>query len=193
MRWDGVNPPAPRGRKNSPKACLVFAIALRQSRVPRRGWEGSGGGDAGLNRVRYWYRLLLHIIAARFDHWSRYSRLSVGIPSRRGNGRATHSFSNTHKSWPTRATIPDRCRLTSATAISSTRCDTPSCRPAGSRTSGDDIRGGITPPVGAGSRVRRGLKSREQYSTSTELIPKVKARLGRIGVDRWIRHSQAAA
>ena len=30
-------------------------------------------------------------------------------------------------------------------------------------------------------------------STSTELIPKVKARLGRIGIDKWLRHSQAAA
>jgi len=29
-----------------------------------------GGGDAGLNRIRYRHRLLLHIIAARFDHWS---------------------------------------------------------------------------------------------------------------------------
>ena len=52
---------------------------------------------------------------------------------------------------------------------------------------------GLPPPVGAGSRVRRGRKSREQYSTSTELIPKVKARLGRIGIDKWLRHSQAAA
>ena len=40
--------------------------------------------------------------------------------------------------WPTRATIRGRCRLTLATATSSTRCDTPSCRRAGSRTSGDD-------------------------------------------------------
>ena len=47
-------------------------------------------------------------------------------------------------------------------------------------------------PVGAGSRVRRGRKSREQYSTSTELIPKVKARVGRIGIDKWLRHSLAA-
>ena len=39
---------------------------------------------------------------------------------------------------PTRATIRGRCRLTSATAIFSTRCDTPSCRRAGSRTFGDD-------------------------------------------------------
>ena len=38
--------------------------------------------------------------------------------------------------WPTRATIRERCRLTSVTATSSTRCDTPSCRRAGSRTSG---------------------------------------------------------
>ena len=36
-----------------------------------------------------------------------------------------------------KATIPERCRLTSATATSSTRCDIPSCRRAGSRTSGD--------------------------------------------------------
>ena len=43
--------------------------------------------------------------------------------------------------WPTRATIRERCRLTSATATSSTRCDTPSCRRAGSRTSGADGHG----------------------------------------------------
>ena len=41
--------------------------------------------------------------------------------------------------WPTRATIRERCRLTSATATSSTRCDTPSCRRAGLRTFGDDL------------------------------------------------------
>ena len=35
-----------------------------------------------------------------------------------------------------RATIRERCR--SAIAISSTPCDTPSCRRAGSKTSGDD-------------------------------------------------------
>ena len=40
---------------------------------------------------------------------------------------------------------PGACRPTSATETSSTRCDTPSCRRAGSRTSGDDIRGGFTP------------------------------------------------
>ena len=39
---------------------------------------------------------------------------------------------------PTKATIPERYRPTSATATSSTRCDTPSCRRAGSRTSGSD-------------------------------------------------------
>gem|GEM_PF-5985288 len=39
----------------------------------------------------------------------------------------------------TKATIPGRCRLTSATATSSTPCDTPSCRRAGSRTSGGDL------------------------------------------------------
>ena len=37
-----------------------------------------------------------------------------------------------------RLRLPGRCRLTSATATSSTRCDTPSCRRAGSKTSGDD-------------------------------------------------------
>jgi hypothetical protein len=52
---------------------------------------------------------------------------------------------------------------------------------------------GLPPAVGAGSRVRRGQKSREQYSTSTELIPKVKARLGRIGIDEWLRRPLAKA
>jgi len=37
-----------------------------------------------------------------------------------------------------KATIRGRSRLTSATATSSTRCDIPSCRRAGSRTSGND-------------------------------------------------------
>jgi len=41
--------------------------------------------------------------------------------------------------WLTKATIPGRCRLTSATATSSTPCDTPSSRRAGSRTSGGDL------------------------------------------------------
>jgi len=37
-----------------------------------------------LNRVRYRYRLLPHIIAARFDHWP----LAVTDPAIRRNGRA---------------------------------------------------------------------------------------------------------
>ena len=49
--------------------------------------------------------------------------------------------------WPTRATIRERCRLTSATATSSTRCDTPSCRRAGSRTSSDDTSTGQPQPL----------------------------------------------
>ena len=42
--------------------------------------------------------------------------------------------------WPTRATIRERCKLILATATSSTRCDTPSCRRAGSRISGAPAR-----------------------------------------------------
>ena len=40
--------------------------------------------------------------------------------------------------WPTRATTRGRCRPIWATRISSTRCATPSCRPIGSRISGDN-------------------------------------------------------
>jgi len=46
--------------------------------------EETVGGDAGLNRVRYRYRLLPRIIAARFGHWSRCSN----DPAIRRDGRA---------------------------------------------------------------------------------------------------------
>ena len=38
-----------------------------------------------------------------------------------------------------------------------------------------------------------GAGENHAHNTSTELIPKVKARHGRIGIDKWLRHSQAAA
>jgi hypothetical protein len=41
--------------------------------------------------------------------------------------------------WPMPATTPGRCRHGSATRTSSTRCDTPSWRRTGSRTSGDSV------------------------------------------------------
>jgi len=44
--------------------------------------------------------------------------------------------------WPTRATTPARCKPTSVTEISSTRCVIPSCHRRGSRTSGGDMRQG---------------------------------------------------
>ena len=47
---------------------------------------------------------------------------------------------------PTRATIRERCRPTSGTGVFSTLSDTPSCRPAVSRISGDRTRGPATPP-----------------------------------------------
>ena len=64
--------------------------------------------------------------------------------------------------WPTRATIRGRCRPTSATRISSTRCATPSCRPIGSRISGGaDCRlqelDGATRPLRL--RCRRGMEA----------------------------------
>ena len=58
-----------------------FARAL-QSKARVGG--GPGGGDAGWNRVRYRYRLLLHVIAARVDYWSRNST----DPANRRNERA---------------------------------------------------------------------------------------------------------
>jgi len=38
-----------------------------------------------------------------------------------------------------------------------------------------------------------GAGENHAHNTSTELIPKVKARHGRIRIDKWLRHSQAAA
>ena len=56
---------------------------------------------------------------------SRFTRICCGTP--------------VASRWRIKATTRERCRLTSATATSSTPCDTPSCRRAGSRTSGGDL------------------------------------------------------
>ena len=60
------------------------------------------------------------------------------------------------------------------------------------RTSGDDTRGGFTPFQWCRIACPARPKITRTISTSTELIPKVKARLGRISIDKW-HHSQAAA
>jgi hypothetical protein len=59
--------------------------------------EDPGGGDAGLNRVRYRYRLLPHIIAARFDHWSRCST-DPAIPQIAGWSRRRRVWSGLFRS-----------------------------------------------------------------------------------------------
>jgi len=57
----------------------------------------------------------------------------LGFPAHPHMLRHACGFALANKGHDTRA-----CRPTLATATSSTRCDTPSCRRAGSRTSGDD-------------------------------------------------------
>jgi hypothetical protein len=73
------------------------------------------GAGCGINSRQVMDRSLLHIVAARCDHWSRCGRLSVRIPARRGNGRAAGPSQH-----PAHGPI------------------IPSCRRAGSRTSGAD-------------------------------------------------------
>jgi hypothetical protein len=55
--------PAPRGREKFAESMLCFAIALRQRRASARLGAVPGGGDAGLNRIRYQYRSLLDVFA----------------------------------------------------------------------------------------------------------------------------------
>ena len=90
------------------------------------------------------YRTREHLTGAEVDRLidaAKRNRWGHRLVERRCRGQAGLQGSPPHAAprlwrWPTRATIRERCRLTSVTATSSTRCDTPSCHRAGSRIFG---------------------------------------------------------
>ena len=139
LRWDQIDfcdavPHVRRAKKGTPATHPIVGDEMRALRKLQRDSNPSRCSCSPASRGRRSRRQVLRACGAR---WCRGQARLSGSPSML---RHACGFALANKGHDTRAFRP-----TPATEISSTRCDTPSCRRAGFKTSGDDIRGWAYP------------------------------------------------